>query len=295
MLPSYLTEAALDTFLRQALKEDLGQGDLTTLATVPAAAIAEAVISAKESGTIAGVTAAARVFELIDGSIESDWELTDGDAVHPGDDVGVLRGPASALLSGERLALNLLQRMSGIATATRAMAERIKPYGARLLDTRKTAPGMRLLDKWAVRSGGGHNHRLGLFDMMLVKDNHIAACNGISAAIESAHSYRRAHASDALIEIEVRTLDELVAVLSADPVDWVLLDNMARTDENGALDVSLLQEAVERIDARIATEASGNVTLETAAPIAATGVDAVSCGSLTHSVQALDLSMRMRL
>jgi nicotinate-nucleotide pyrophosphorylase (carboxylating) len=194
---------------------------------------------------------------------------------------------------GERLALNLMQRMSGIATATRAMAE--AAGDATILDTRKTAPGLRLFDKWAVRLGGGTNHRVGLYDMFLIKDNHIAAAGGIRAAIDAAGRYRKTHAPDLAIEIETRTLDEVDEVLAIGGVDRVLLDNMVEVGDNGLVDVTMLAEAVRRVGGAFETEASGNVTLATVPAIAATGVDFISSGALTHSVRALDISLKIDL
>ena len=195
---------------------------------------------------------------------------------------------------GERLALNILQRMSGIASATRLMANAAKPYHARILDTRKTAPGLRVFDKWAVQLGGGENHRIGLFDMILIKDNHIAATGGIKQAISAAGLYRQTHAPRLQIEVEARTIEEVDAAVSAGGIDRILLDNMVEVRE-GEIDTSKLQEAIRRIDGRVITEASGNVTLETVPAIAATGVDYISSGALTHSVKALDISLKITL
>ncbi len=198
-------------------------------------------------------------------------------------------------MAAERLALNVLQRMSGIATVTRRMVEAARPHPARILDTRKTAPGLRLLDKWAVRLGGGENHRLGLYDMILIKDNHIASVGGVRAAIEAAQQYRQDRDASLSIEIETRTLDEVQAVLETDGVEVILLDNMVTVQPDGAIDTSLLQEAVALVDGRMATEASGNITLATVPAIAATDVTYISCGALTHSVKAMDLSLKIEL
>ncbi|MDX1546339.1 MAG: carboxylating nicotinate-nucleotide diphosphorylase [Rhodothermales bacterium] len=292
-LPPYLSEADLDALLARALDEDVGAGDVTTRATVPPETAAEAHFLAKEDGVLAGLAVAERVFARIDGTVAVTWARADGDAVQAGTVFGAVRGRARSLLTAERLALNLIQRMSGIATATRRMAEAARP--ARILDTRKTAPGLRTLDKWAVRLGGGHNHRLGLYDQILIKDNHIAAIGGVAEALEAAQRYRAAHDPDLTVEVEARTLEEVQRVLAAGGADIVLLDNMARRREDGTLDVSMLEAAVRLIDGRMQTEASGNVTLETVAAIAATGVDAISSGALTHSVRALDVSLKIEL
>ncbi len=294
-LPPYLTLDALDTFIDRVLAEDVGTGDVTTRATVPPTTRAEARFLAKQDGVLAGLLVAERVFAAVDEALEVAWTKADGNVITVGALFGVVRGPARGILTAERLALNVLQRMSGIATFTRRMVEATRPHPARILDTRKTAPGLRLLDKWAVRLGGGENHRLGLHDMILIKDNHIAAVGGVRAAIEAAQRYRRDEDQNLSIEIETRTLEEVQAVVETGGVDAILLDNMVAVQPNGAIDTSLLQEAIALVDGRMATEASGNVTLATVPAIAATGVTYISCGALTHSVKALDLSLKMEL
>ena len=294
-LPPYLTLDALDALIDRALAEDVGAGDVTTRATVSPDTPAEAHFLVKEDGVLAGILAADRVFAAVDETLETTWTKTDGDLIARGDTVGVVRGRARSILTAERLALNLLQRMSGIATATRRMVEAARPHPARIFDTRKTAPGLRLLDKWAVRLGGGENHRLGLYDMILIKDNHIAAVGGMRAAIEAAQRYRQEKDPALKIEIEARTLDEVRAVLKIGGVDVILLDNMVTVQPGGVIDTSVLQDAVALVDGRFATEASGNVTLATVPAIAATGVTYISCGALTHSVKALDISLKIEL
>ena len=231
----------------------------------------------------------------MDPDLDVAWSAADGDRRAAGTVFGTVEGRARSILVAERLALNLMQRMGGVATASARMAEAARP--AVVLDTRKTAPGLRALDKWAVRLGGAENHRVGLFDMVLVKDNHIAAAGGVAEAIRAVDAYRQ-RVRDLPVEVEARTLDEVDAVLAAveagSRVDRVLLDNMARRTAGG-LDVSVLETAVRRIDGRVQTEASGNVTLETVGPIAATGVDFISSGALTHSVRALDVSLKIDL
>lgn len=285
--------AEIDALVGRALAEDVGAGDVTTLATVPPERRAEATFLAKESGVLAGLAVAERVFAALDPAVEVAWTAHDGAPVEAGAAFGTVRGPARAILTAERTALNLLQRMSGIATATARMVEAARP--ATVLDTRKTAPGLRALDKWAVRLGGGQNHRAGLFDAILVKDNHVAAAGGLRPAIEAARRYRENHAPGMLLEVEARTLDEVREVLEAGGADRVLLDNMVRHHDDGSIDVAMLAEAVRLVGGRLETEASGTITLETAAAVAATGVTFLSSGALTHSVRALDLSLAVEL
>ena len=270
---------------------------MTTEATIPEATRAQARFLAKKTGVLAGLLVAERVFRRVDETVAVRWARQDGDTVTAGDVFGIVEGPARSLLTAERLALNLLQRMSGIATATRTMAQAARP--ARILDTRKTAPGLRALDKWAVLLGGGENHRIGLYDRILIKDNHIAASGGVREALRAARRYRAERGRDLEIEIEARTLEEVRAVLEEHDrhgdVDVILLDNLVDVRPGGAVDAERLREAVALVGGRIATEASGNVTLEAVAAIAATGVDFISSGALTHSVQALDLSLKIQL
>ena len=268
--------------VRTALDEDVGPGDVTTEATIPEDARGRAVIRAKAIGVLAGVDAARATFALVDGMV-SYRGLADGAALEPGTVVAELDGPARSLLVGERTALNFLQRLSGIATVTRRFVEAAAGTRARILDTRKTTPGLRMLEKAAVRAGGGENHRVGLYDMVLIKENHIAVAGGIEAAIGRAREHAPA---DMEIEVEVRDLDELASALRLGP-DRILLDNMAS---------AMIAEAVRRRDAsdagrRTRLEASGNMSLERVPEVAATGVDYISVGALTHSAPALDLSM----
>jgi nicotinate-nucleotide pyrophosphorylase (carboxylating) len=296
MLPPYLTDALLDDLLARALAEDVGTGDVTTEATIPPGTYATARFLAKEDGVLAGLYVAGQVFTHTDPTVRLTWTQADGDAVTTGTVFGTADGAARSLLVAERLALNLMQRMSGIATATARMVAAVQPHRARILDTRKTAPGLRLLDKWAVRLGGGQNHRIGLFDMILIKDNHIAACGGVQQALHAAQQYRLVQQRpDLPIEIEARTLEEVEEVLATGGADYILLDNLVQVRPDGSVDTTRLQAAVSRIGGRIRTEASGNVTLATVPAIAATGVDFISSGALTHSVRALDLSMKIHL
>lgn len=295
-LPPYLDTAELDALVARCLAEDVGPGDVTSLATVAPDTRAEAVFLAKADGILAGTFVAERVFAAVDASVRVTWLAADGQAIRQGEPFGRLEGPARALLTGERLALNFLQRMSGIATATRAFVDAIGPLPTRLLDTRKTVPGMRVLDKWAVLLGGGTNHRVGLWDLVLIKDNHIAAAGGVAEAIRAARAWRVANGrEDLAIELEVRTAAELAEALGTGGVDILLLDNMVAGAPDGSVDTSRLAEAVRAVGGRFRTEASGNVRLDTVAAIARTGVDFVSVGALTHSVRALDLSLDITL
>ncbi len=277
-----LPAVMIQELVRSALLEDLGRaGDLTTDAIVPAAARAKAVLSARQAGVVAGLDLALLAFRLIDPTIEVQVHRPDGSRLRPGDDIATLEGPARGLLTAERVALNFLSHLSGIATATAAIADAIRPYGVRVTDTRKTTPGLRQVQKYAVRVGGGANHRFGLDDAILIKDNHIAVAGGIGPAVERA----RAHAGHLVkIEVEVDTLEQLEAALGLG-VEAVLLDNM--TPEQ-------LRRAVEMVDGRAVTEASGRITPDTAVEIAATGVDLMAVGWLTHSVQILDTGLDYR-
>lgn len=267
----------LPPLIAQALAEDIGTGDVTTLATIPPDLTYSGTLIAKAPGVIAGLAVARHVFETVDSGVEFTPAVGDGERVARGTPIATVRGPAQALLTGERVALNFLQRMSGIATLTRRYVDAIAGTRATILDTRKTAPGLRLVDKWAVALGGGSNHRIGLYDMALIKDNHITAAGGISAAVARV----RARWGDALpIEVEVKNLAELHEVLQL-KVDQIMLDNMGLDEMRAA--VGLVQGALP-------LEASGNISLETVAAVAATGVDFISVGKLTHSVEALDIS-----
>ncbi|MBL7979340.1 MAG: carboxylating nicotinate-nucleotide diphosphorylase [Bacteroidetes Order II. Incertae sedis bacterium] len=295
MLPSYLSVARIDQAIQLALSEDVGTGDIATLATIDPHKQATAQFLAKADGVLAGIWVAERVFEQVDSAINVSWAAREGDWIEKGVWFGTVEGPARSVLVAERLVLNFMQRMSGIATATRRMVDAAKPHPAQILDTRKTVPGLRELDKWAVLIGGGKNHRIGLYDMMMIKDNHITAAGGIRKALDAARAYLRSKALAVEIEIETRTLDEVREVLAAGGADRIMLDNMTQKRPDGSLEVTLLSEAVKLIAGKFKTEASGNVTLETIPQIAATGVDFISSGSLTHSVTAMDISLKIRL
>ena len=274
----------MDDAVRRALAEDLGApglgagGDITTTATVPAHIQVRAVIAARSAGVLAGVPVAERVFELVDADVLVTRCKTDGDAVAPGDVVMEIAGPARAVLTAERVALNFLGHLSGIATATAEIVRAVSHTKARICCTRKTTPGLRALEKYAVRCGGGTNHRMGLYDQVLIKDNHIAAAGGVTAAIAAA---KNTTAPGTKIEVEVDTLAQLDEALSVG-VDQVLLDNMNPVQ---------LKAAVARIKGRAVTEASGSITKATAPAIAEAGVDLLSVGWITHSAPSLDLGL----
>ncbi|BAI76116.1 nicotinate-nucleotide pyrophosphorylase (carboxylating) (plasmid) [Azospirillum sp. B510] len=271
----------VEPIVRAALAEDLGRaGDITTDSIIPAGATATARIAARKDGRVAGLDAALIAFRLLDPDIAVALERTDGDDVPPGGTIATLSGKARALLTAERTALNLMGRLSGIATATRALVREVDGTKARIVCTRKTTPGLRVLEKHAVKLGGGFNHRFGLDDAVLIKDNHIAVAGGVRPAVERV---RAAIGHMVKVEVEVDTLDQLDELLGL-PVDVVLLDNM---------DPETLRRAVRMVDGRLLTEASGNVTLATVRAIAETGVDMISCGWLTHSAPNLDLGLDM--
>ncbi|WP_376965930.1 carboxylating nicotinate-nucleotide diphosphorylase [Azospirillum sp. A26] len=271
----------VEPIVRAALAEDLGRaGDITTDSIIPADAVATARIAARKDGRVAGLEAALIAFRLLDPGISVTVERTDGDDVPPGGTIATLTGKARALLTAERTALNLMGRLSGIATATRALVRDVEGTKARIVCTRKTTPGLRVLEKHAVKLGGGFNHRFGLDDAVLIKDNHIAVAGGVRPAVERV---RTAIGHMVKVEVEVDTLDQLDELLDL-PVDVVLLDNM---------DPDTLRRAVRMVDGRLLTEASGNVTLATVRAIAETGVDMISCGWLTHSAPNLDLGLDM--
>jgi nicotinate-nucleotide pyrophosphorylase (carboxylating) len=269
----------IEPIVRAALLEDLGRaGDITTEAIVPQDADVEAVIAARQPGIVAGLDAALLAFELVDPELRIEGLCADGARVARGEVVARLAGRARGVLGAERTALNLLSRMSGVATATRALADAITGHKAKIVCTRKTTPGLRVLEKEAVRLGGGANHRFGLDDAMLIKDNHIALAGGVCAALERAQR----HAGHLVkIELEVDTLDQLAEALEVG-VDAVLLDNMT---------TETLRRAVAMVDGRAVTEASGRITIDTAPEIAAAGVDLISSGWITHSAPILDLGL----
>ena len=278
-----LDKKLIDLFIKNAIAEDVGDGDHTSLSTIPLHTQGKAKLIVKEDGILAGVELAVEIFNQIDQSLIVNVILRDGSAVKVGDIALTVVGSTHSILLAERLVLNCMQRMSGIATKTNRIVQLLTPYHTKILDTRKTTPGLRYLEKWAVKIGGGVNHRIGLYDMILIKDNHVDYAGGISNAIESANKYLIEKGKELDIEIEVRNLIELKEVLSIGKVQRIMLDNF---------ELPLLKQAVELIDGRFITEASGGIIEENVADYAACGVDYISMGALTHSVKSLDLSLK---
>ena len=272
-------ELNADEMILLALKEDITFGDISSDAVLPKAAMGSVELIAKQDGVIAGLPVFKRVFELIDGSIDIKFMVADGDLVHSGEKLAVLRGDLHSLLSGERTALNYLQHMSGIATYTRSMADILEGSGIKLLDTRKTTPCNRIFEKYAVKIGGGNNHRFNLSDGVMLKDNHIAAAGGIKNAVEMA---KKEASFVRKIEVEVENLNMVREAVEAG-ADIIMLDNM---------DYETMEEALKIIDGKAETECSGNVTAENVAKLAALGVNYISSGALTHSAPILDISMK---
>uniref|UniRef100_B2RFT0 Quinolinate phosphoribosyltransferase [decarboxylating] 1 n=1 Tax=Nicotiana glauca TaxID=4090 RepID=QPT1_NICGL len=283
--------------IQLALSEDAGDlGDVTCKATIPVVMESEAHFLAKEDGIVAGIALAEMIFAEVDPSLKMEWSISDGDKVHKGLKFGKVQGKAHSIVIAERVVLNFMQRMSGIATLTKAMADAAHP--ATILETRKTAPGLRLVDKWAVLIGGGKNHRMGLFDMVMIKDNHISAAGGVSKALNSVDQYLEQNKLQMGVEVETRTIAEVLEVLdyasrTKTSLTRIMLDNMVVPLSDGDIEVSMLNEAVDLINGRFETEASGNVTLETVHKIGQTGVTYISSGALTHSVKALDISLKI--
>lgn len=273
----------LDQFIKIAIAEDLGNGDHTSLSTIPKDAEGKARLLVKEDGILAGVDLAVEIFRTVDPSLSVDVFIKDGSAVKVGDIALEVKGRTHSILLAERLVLNCMQRMSGIATKTNRIVHLLAPYHTQLLDTRKTTPGLRLIEKWAVKIGGGVNHRIGLYDMILIKDNHVDYAGGIKNAIDAANKYISENNMSLDIEIEVRDLNELTEVLETGKVQRVMLDNFSFDN---------LRKAVEMISGRYITEASGGIVEENITDYAACGVDYISMGALTHSVKSLDMSLK---
>lgn len=273
----------LHSFIERALEEDIGTGDHSSLASVPARSTGHAVLLAKEDGIVAGADIAQQVFLLADPGIKVHLLKTDGEKVSPGNRVLEVEGSAHAILKCERLVLNIMQRMSGIATQTRMYTQQLAGTKARLLDTRKTAPGMRYLEKLAVRIGGGENHRMGLYDMILLKDNHIDFAGGIKKALEKTRIYLQMNQLDLKVEVEARNLEEVNLILETGGADRIMLDNFTPED---------LRQAVTLIGGVTETEASGNISLQNIREYAETGVDFISVGALTHHIKCLDMSLK---
>ena len=273
----------IDRLIDLSFAEDIGDGDHTTLCCIPEDAMGKSRLLIKEEGIIAGVEVAKKVFARFDPEMQVEVLIDDGSHVKPGDVAMIVSGRVRSLLQTERLMLNIMQRMSGIATMTARYVKRLEGTKTHVLDTRKTTPGMRMLEKQAVKIGGGVNHRIGLFDMILLKDNHVDFAGGIANAIDRCHNYLKEKGLDLKIEIEVRNFDELNQVMEHGGVDRIMLDNFSVTDT---------RKAVETVGGRFETESSGGITIDTMRDYAECGVDFISVGALTHSVKGLDMSFK---
>jgi len=278
-----LDKQLIDQFILNSLNEDVGDGDHTSLATIPAGTQGKAKLLVKDEGILAGVELAVEIFRMIDAGMRVNVILNDGARIKPKDIAFTVEGDVQSILKAERLVLNCMQRMSGIATITRNIVDLLEGTNTKVLDTRKTTPGLRYLEKWAVRIGGGVNHRFGLYDMILIKDNHVDYSGGIRQAIENTQQYLQKQNKKLAIEIEVRNLDELQQVLETGGVNRILLDNFNFDD---------LRNAMSIINGRFITEASGGITIDNIKEYALCGVDYISVGALTHSVKSLDLSLK---
>ena len=276
-------EELIDRLIDLAFAEDIGDGDHTTLSCIPATAMGKSKLLIKEAGVLAGIEVAKEIFNRFDPTMKVEVFINDGTEVKPGDVAMVVEGKVQSLLQTERLMLNVMQRMSGIATMTRKYAKVLEGTNTRVLDTRKTTPGMRILEKMAVKIGGGVNHRIGLFDMILLKDNHVDFAGGITNAINRCHNYLKENNLDLKIEIEVRSLDELQEVMTCGGVDRIMFDNF---------NIEKTKEAVRIVHGKYETESSGGITFETIRSYAECGVDFISVGALTHSVKGLDMSFK---
>ena len=273
----------IDEIIQNALREDIGDGDHSSLSCIPEDAKGSAKLLVKGDGIIAGVELAGRIFKTFDSSLKFDRFISDGESVKYGDIAFEIHGSSRSILSTERLVLNFMQRMSGIATQTNSLVKKIEGTGAKLLDTRKTTPGIRYMEKWAVRIGGGFNHRFALYDMIMLKDNHVDYAGGIEAAIERANDYLKVTKKELKIEIEVRNEEELETVLEVGGVDRIMLDNFSP---------QRIVEALKTIPDIYEVEASGGITSDTIRDYAETGVDFISVGALTHSFESLDMSLK---
>jgi nicotinate-nucleotide pyrophosphorylase (carboxylating) len=283
MRPAYLTEESLNNFISSALAEDIGKGDYSSLASIPQNQIGRARLLIKGEGILAGIEIAKRIFEAVDPELEVKLLLSESDPVKMGDIGLTVKGSAGSILSAERLVLNCMQRMSGIATLTHRLTQKILHTKARLMDTRKTTPNFRLMEKWAVRIGGGVNHRFALYDMIMLKDNHVDFAGGIRQAIERTKAYLEANQLALKIEVETRNLREVEEVIQVGGIDCIMLDNM---------DYDTMRTAVKLIGDKFLTEASGGITEENLVQVAECGVDFISMGALTHSVKSMDISLK---
>ncbi len=279
----YLSQEAIHDFIFSALQEDVGEGDHSTLAAVPENLVSKARLLIKDTGVIAGVDAAVQIFKAVDSGLIVHLNVKDGDPVNTGDIGFIVEGKARSILTAERIVLNCMQRMSGIATLTNRLTKLLEGTGTQLLDTRKTTPNFRLMEKWAVAIGGGTNHRFGLYDMIMLKDNHVDYAGGVQKAIRAAENYLRTHKIKLKIEIETRNLQEVEQVIKCGGVDIIMLDNM---------DMGTMKAAVEMINGKYLTEASGGITEDNLRAVALCGVNYISVGALTHSVKSLDISLK---
>lgn len=278
-----VNQEALKIFIERALLEDVGGGDHTTLSCIPEGQRGNAFLKVKEDGILAGIFVAKSIFQFLDPEINFQEMIPDGSRIKKGDIAFELNGNVHAILKGERLALNCMQRMSGIATLTHQYVQKLKGYKSKLLDTRKTTPGFRFLEKEAVRIGGGQNHRMGLFDMIMLKDNHIDFCGGIAQAIRKADQYKKEKGIKIPVEVEVRSLKEISEVLSVGLVNRIMFDNFS---------TEMTRQAVQLINGKFETESSGNITLGNIEDYAKTGVDFISAGAIIHHAVSLDLSLK---
>lgn len=281
--PERLYNFSIQKFISQALAEDIGDGDHTSLACIPSSAKGKAKLLVKEAGILAGVELSLQIFKAVDNTLKVKTLLKDGTGIKPGDIVLTVEGRSQSILKAERLVLNCMQRMSGIATKTNTLVQLCKETHTKVIDTRKTTPTIRGLEKWAVVIGGGANHRIGLYDMILIKDNHVDYAGGIKQAIIAANDYLKAKKKKLKIEIEARDLDEVKQILSVGKVHRIMLDNFSYSD---------IRKAVKLIDHKYETEASGGITEKTISTYAKCGVDYISVGALTHNIKSLDLSLK---
>ena len=285
MRPAYITDENLSFFIDSALREDVEDGDHTTLATVPADKMATAELKIKGDGVIAGIEFSKFYWNKVDPNLKLSYKVKDGSAVRNGDLAFTVEGSVRSILTGERLLLNCMQRMSGIATKTKRVSDLLKGSKAKVLDTRKTTPNFRMLEKWAVYIGGGINHRYGLFDQILLKDNHVDISGGITNALKAAKTYIEQNNLNLKIEIETRSIKEVKEVLKAGIGDIIMFDNMMPSD---------MKIAIDLIKGKLITEASGGITELNINDVAETGVDFISVGALTHSYESLDLSLKIK-
>lgn len=278
-----MIDKILDAFIKSAIAEDIGEGDHSSLSCIPSTTKGKAQLLVKQEGILAGIEIAKKVFSAIDTTLSMEQFLFDGNKIYPGDRAFIVEGKVHSILQAERLVLNIIQRMSGIATTTNIYVNKLIGTKAKVLDTRKTTPGMRYLEKLAVKIGGGENHRMGLYDMIMLKDNHIDFAGGIEPAINKAKEYLKKNQQNIKIEIEARNLNELKEILKVGGIDRIMLDNF---------NYDQTREAVKLIDGKYKTESSGGITLETIRNYAECGVDYISVGALTHQIKSLDMSLK---